>query len=163
MTANHARPLAGANPSIPNATDPIGEAPPPNIGEHDSYRTHSGCCRLPDRPHLPFGHLEAASGRASCAAVLASPSELRDGRPLGLGRETPPERRKALRGRRRLRRLHVAGMGGIRWRPQPLSARLPRTADGASPCRQVRPRAPWQLGLPAPASVDLLATREVTT
>lgn len=40
----------------------------PNIGETNSYRTHSGRYRMSDRPDGTYGNLGAAFGRASSGA-----------------------------------------------------------------------------------------------
>lgn len=153
MTTNRPRPQAGATPT-------------PNIGETYPY-LHSRHNHRPNPCFQPvFGSCEAdfvRDGFAVYTRVLAGVSELRNGGSVGLGRPAPSERRALVRGRGRIRRFHLARVGRLGRCAQALPARLPRPAARPSTRRPVRARSSRLLGLSVGPSVDLLATREVTS
>lgn len=152
--------------ATPNATHqmrealtPLKENPYPYLHSRHNHRFNS--CFQP-----VFGGCEAdfvRDGFAVYTRVLAGPCELRNRGSVGLGRTAPAERRTLVRGRRRVRRVHLASLGRVGRCSSPLPARLPRPAAHPSARRAVRACPARLLGLPAFKPVDLLATREVTT
>lgn len=140
------------------AMTPLKENPYPYLHSRHNHRPNS--CFQP-----VFGGCEAdfvRDGSAVYTRVLAGPCELRNRGSVGLGRTAPAERRTVVRGRRRIRRVHLARLGLERRRSSSLPARLPRPATRPGPRGAIRARTPRQLGLSSCPSVDLLAAGTVT-